>query len=211
MAFIDEGVNSDETNLSTEQSPARKNARISRAYEHQKRPTGAQAAPRQRAQASDAEPLLKPLKVQEPTSSAPAPPERLRSSRQFRVVYERGLKFHTPYFSLFVLPKDGPVVRIGLTVTRKIGGAVVRNRCKRRLREIARRHTLPVLAPPDQDARGCDIIINAKPGLVGAGFAEIGEAYVKALARFRDTRPEALGEGGRRPNETDGDLPVAPL
>ncbi|MBX3279213.1 MAG: ribonuclease P protein component [Acidobacteria bacterium] len=149
--------------------------------------------------------------MQEPTSSAPAPPERLRSSRQFRVVYERGLKFHTPYFSLFVLPKDGPVVRIGLTVTRKIGGAVVRNRCKRRLREIARRHTLPVLAPPDQDARGCDIIINAKPGLVGAGFAEIGEAYVKALARFRDTRPEALGEGGRRPNETDGDLPVAPL
>lgn len=46
--------------------------------------------------------------------------------------------------------KDGRPARAGFTVTRKLGGAVVRNRIKRRLREAARL-TLPELAEPGHD------------------------------------------------------------
>ena len=104
----------------------------------------------------------------------------LRSSRQFRAVYDRGRKFQTPFFTLFVLGTSEQHPRVGITVTRKIGGAVVRNRCKRRLREVARRHTLLLLGDV-----GCDIVLNAKAAMLKAGLDEIGEAFAVTLARVR--------------------------
>jgi len=104
----------------------------------------------------------------------------LRSSRQFRVVYDRGSRFQTPFFTLFVLGNVEQHPRVGITVTRKIGGAVVRNRCKRRLREVARRHTLLLLGNV-----GCDIVINAKAAMLRADLDEIDKAFASAVARFR--------------------------
>ena len=126
------------------------------------------------------------------SESKVAPPKlnKLRSSQQYRAVYERGTKFHTPYFSLFVCPTNEDAPRIGMTVTRKIGPAVVRNRCKRRLREIARRHTLSILG-----GVGCDLVINVKPGLVAADFEEISTAFVRALTRSRDLCAKSLRAG----------------
>ena len=74
---------------------------------------------------------------------------------------------------------DGsPHVGMGFTATRKIGGAVQRNRAKRRLREVARL-VLPGLARP-----GWDYVLVGRPGAtVERGFADLRADLAAALAR----------------------------
>jgi ribonuclease P protein component len=64
---------------------------------------------------------------------------RLLRSKDFRRVYDQGSRFSCPTFAAFCLhgeAEDGP--RIGFTVPRAVGNAVVRNRIKRRMREAVR-------------------------------------------------------------------------
>jgi ribonuclease P protein component len=107
--------------------------------------------------------------------------QTLRNSQQFRRVYEQGQKFHTPYFSAFILRNDGSEHRYGITATRKIGCAVVRNRCKRRLREIIRKYEFA-----DLRLDGFDLVINVKTGLDKADFGQLEEAFANAMDRFRN-------------------------
>ena len=73
---------------------------------------------------------------------------------------------------------DSPVIRVGFTATRKIGGAVVRNRAKRRLRALAR-EVMPGLARP-----GWDYVLVGRPGAtVERGFADLRADLAAALAR----------------------------
>lgn len=65
---------------------------------------------------------------------------RLRRRAEFRAVQERGRKVHTTHFLLFVLEAEPGDTRLGITASRKVGSAVVRNRLKRYLREVFRRH-----------------------------------------------------------------------
>jgi ribonuclease P protein component len=113
--------------------------------------------------------LLKPLGI-------------LRTGQQFRAVYSKGLRFHTPYFSAFILPTDSGELRFGITATRKLGKAVVRNRCKRRIREILHKYL-------SEDFRGigCDLVINAKPELATADFKLVIEAFERTLRRFQSS------------------------
>ncbi len=103
----------------------------------------------------------------------------LSNSQQFRKVYDQGQRFHTSYFSAFILKNDVDELRLGITVTRKIGNAVIRNRCKRRLREALRTRI-------DLSDLAGDLVINAKSDLVRAEFTQIVEALEKTVARFRD-------------------------
>ena len=84
-----------------------------------------------------------------------------------------------PGFVLLVRPRGDadPVMRVGYTVTRKIGGAVVRNRMKRRFRELAR--TLL----PDAGLPGADHILIGRSGGIERSFDLLGQELRKALAR----------------------------
>lgn len=108
--------------------------------------------------------------------------QTLQNSQQFRKVYEQGQNIHTSLFSAFFLKAETNEQRVGITVTRKIGNAVVRNRCKRRLREAIRKRF-----DESETALGFDLVINAKSALVKAEFSSIEEALAKVLNRFADS------------------------
>jgi ribonuclease P protein component len=116
--------------------------------------------------------------------------EKLRNNREFRKVYEQGQRFHTPYFSVFILPTEDSRQRIGYTVTRKIGNAVIRNRCKRRLREATRmyfRLSAESTESLRSDPAGFDMVLNAKSDLVGADFGQLKDAFARVMLKYNQS------------------------
>jgi ribonuclease P protein component len=84
---------------------------------------------------------------------------------------------------LYVLPVRPPDVRVGFSVNKKVGKAVIRNRVKRRLREAVRRE-LPSVRP------GSDLVFIARPAAAGATYWEIAEAVQAALRRTGAVAPQ---------------------
>ena len=86
-----------------------------------------------------------------------------------------------PGFVLLVRPReDGdPTIRLGITVTKKIGGAVVRNRMKRRFRSLAR-DILPAKGVP-----GADHVLIGRQGGLERDFALLKAELEKALAKLQ--------------------------
>ena len=93
--------------------------------------------------------------------------ERLRHRRDFQRCYARGMRRHGALLTLFVHPNGGAGPRFGITASRKVGGAVVRNRVKRRLREIYRRWPRRGELPP------WDLVLHVKPSAGAAAFAAL--------------------------------------
>jgi ribonuclease P protein component len=112
--------------------------------------------------------------------AAPNKSVTLRNNQQFRKVYDLGKKFETTYFSLFILKTDSEVHRHGITVTRKIGGAVIRNRCKRRIREVIRKY----YNEKWDESCGYDLVLNVKSGILTAEFSEIVDSFERVMNRF---------------------------
>ncbi len=94
-------------------------------------------------------------------------------------------------FVLLTRPNDGQGMRFGITVTKKIGNAVVRNRMKRRFRELLRA-ALPGAGLPDHDH-----VLIGRAGGVERDFHQMAEELAKALERAREGRGDPAG--GRRP------------
>ncbi len=84
-----------------------------------------------------------------------------------------------PGFVLLVRPRGDatPQVRLGITVTKKIGNAVVRNRMKRRLRALAR------AALPARGIAGADHVLIGREGGIERDFAALTAELDQALAR----------------------------
>jgi ribonuclease P protein component len=83
---------------------------------------------------------------------------------------------------------DSTLIRIGFTATKRIGGAVVRNRAKRRLREAAR-----IVAPLHARA-GCDYVFIARGGTVSRAWALLLDDMKTALIRLAADIGASLGE-----------------
>ena len=114
--------------------------------------------------------------------------ERLRKRREFLGVYERGDKIQSAYFVLYMLENGRPCHRLGITVSRKIGTAVVRNRIKRGLREIFRANKQAI-------SPNCDLVVNAKRAAARAHNQEIQEDILKAILRWERKVPPGKREG----------------
>jgi ribonuclease P protein component len=74
--------------------------------------------------------------------------------------------------------------RLGIVASRKVGGAVQRNRAKRRLREIFRQ----CAARDDGAGRALDVVVIAKTAVIDAPFAEVTADFQTALRRLRGSR-----------------------
>jgi len=114
--------------------------------------------------------------------------ERLRKRREFLGVYERGDKIRSTYFVLYMLENGRPHHRLGITVSRKIGRAVVRNRIKRRLREIFRANKQAIYPH-------CDLVVNAKRSAARAHNQQIQEDILKGILRWKQ-KADPPGRGG---------------
>lgn len=133
--------------------------------------------------------------AQSPRRETLRPADRIKRRVDFRRVQQSGRKIHTPHYVLAVLPRpEGGPTRLGITVTRKVAPAVGRNRIKRVMREVFRRHR--ELFP---DA--CDVVVIAKEGARALGYEEaLGELQHVGRALQSANRPR----GPRRPPPVGG-------
>ncbi len=125
--------------------------------------------------------------------------ERLKTRPDFLRVARARRKWVTPGLILQVAPRipgdnqsaapisgeDGEGCRIGFTASRKVGGAVVRNRARRRLRQAAER------VMPGQAAGGRDYVLIGRRNTIGRRFEDLVGDLETALSKLdarRDTR-----------------------
>ena len=80
---------------------------------------------------------------------------------------------------VFALAGDGEVCRVGITATRKIGGAVVRNRARRRVRELFRANRELL------SGWSGDVVVNVRQGCAGAAWGELVEDFARCLTKLR--------------------------
>ena len=96
---------------------------------------------------------------------------------------------------------DGdPSVRLGLTVSRKVGGAVVRNRMKRRFRALARE----VL--PETGLGGADVVLIGRPSGIERDYGLLRDELRKALRKTLDRHSRESGNPDQRSSRSDSDL-----
>ena len=107
-----------------------------------------------------------------------AAPGRLTRRAEFLRAAAKGRKAPMPGVVLQALPRDdqGPV-RLGFTVTRKIGNAVIRNRTRRRLKEAAR------LVLEAQPVAGADLVLVGREATRTRCFADLQADLRRALAK----------------------------
>ena len=91
---------------------------------------------------------------------------RLLRRSEFMRVQQQGRRVHTAHFVMLVMRGLKPVTRLGVTVGRRVGGAVQRNRVKRLVREVFRRNRQ--LFPRD-----CDVVLVARPGSDRLDYAAV--------------------------------------
>ncbi|MCP9222152.1 ribonuclease P protein component [Erythrobacter sp. LQ02-29] len=112
----------------------------------------------------------------------------------------RGLRVARPGFVLLARANDGAGKRFGITVTKKIGNAVVRNRMKRRFRELLR------AALPAEGLADHDHVLIGREGGVERDFAELRAELSAALARAAAGKgdPPRRRRSGRKPQKVHG-------
>lgn len=124
-----------------------------------------------------------------PRTSLPRNARLLRHA-DFERVYKQGRRHFAAHMTVFYLRRDeAQGLRVGFTVSRALGGAVDRNRMKRRLREAVRL-TRPATGPV------ADVVINPKKSLLGADFKDLVSEVSAAFAVIQKKLDAPAGTQG---------------
>ena len=102
------------------------------------------------------------------------PSERVRRRVEYQQIYDRGVRTHGRYLTMFTLSNNLPVGRLGIAATKKLGGAVERNRAKRLIREVFRRNKI---------APGFDVVVIPKRELLDASLSALEADYRTTIER----------------------------
>jgi ribonuclease P protein component len=181
----DERRDTREADLSTQQTRTQAPSWLPRAHGHQGRPQGRLRAARPRPQAAD---RLIPFRPADLTM------QRLRQRADFLAAASAS-KVPTAGFVLQARERgDGGPVRIGFTVSRKVGTAVERNRVRRRLREVVR------LSAADVLRQGHDYVLIGRRTALSRTFDRMIDDLRDALRRL----PRTGGDGHGRQGDKKG-------
>ena len=101
----------------------------------------------------------------------------VKKNHEFRRMYQKGRSSVNSYLVLYVRPNRRGCNRLGVTASTKLGKAVVRNRVKRRLREVWRLNDA-------QLKQGYDMILVARGRSIRGDFREIQKAYLRAAGEL---------------------------
>jgi ribonuclease P protein component len=123
---------------------------------------------------------------------------RIVRGADYRSVYSAGLKLYSESFILFGKENHLGYRRLGITVSRKVGSAVIRNRAKRLFREIFRKS---VAAIPDN----IDLVVNARRECAEAVYRDLREEFLSAVGRLW----RQIEAGKQRKGKETRDLPGA--
>lgn len=102
---------------------------------------------------------------------------RIVRSSDYQALYKKGFKIHSPHFVLYSLGNALEHCRLGITASRKVGGAVVRNRVKRLFREIFRRSFYLI---PGR----FDMVVNAKSGCGSVRYEDLQAEFMAAVKKM---------------------------
>jgi ribonuclease P protein component len=108
---------------------------------------------------------------------------RIRRRPEFLRVYEHGVRIRARLMTVMALRNERGHSRLGIAATRKLGGAVVRNRAKRVVREVFRNADVPP---------GLDIVVIPRPDMLHADFRAVESEFRYALRRAG--RPHGTGQ-----------------
>ena len=103
---------------------------------------------------------------------------RLRKRKHFRKVFEEGIFVSNSMMAIHLMENPDKKRRVGFSAGKKLGGAVIRNRCKRRLRECYRQHQDVV--PQDMD-----MVIVARRAMIGSTWPRLVKAFLESVQRCR--------------------------
>ena len=100
--------------------------------------------------------------------------ERIRRRPEYQRIHRSGVRTHGRYLTFLTLPNDLAVSRLGISASRRLGGAVRRNRAKRLVRELFRRVN---------SGSGMDVVVLPRPELLTAKFSHLESDFRSVLAR----------------------------
>ena len=107
-------------------------------------------------------------------TSKPGETGKLVRKADFDAVYRHGKRRSSSHFTVFLKANGLPQSRFGFSIKRALGGAVVRNRIRRRMREVVRLHCQEISA-------GWDFVIHPKKNVERAAFAAMENDLLRLL------------------------------
>ncbi|MFQ5349762.1 MAG: ribonuclease P protein component [Thermoanaerobaculia bacterium] len=110
--------------------------------------------------------------------------ERLRHRREFLTCYRRGRRRHGSLLILYAHPNALHHPRLGITASRKVGGAVLRHRLKRRIREVYRRWSGRTSLP------AMDLVVHVKPAARESEYATLRQDLERLLCSLTSVRAD---------------------
>ena len=110
--------------------------------------------------------------------------ERLHQTQEYQRVFRHGKKLVSPLFVIYVYPSSESFSRLGMAVSKRVGKAVVRNRIKRLIREVFRRHKTVIKSP-------CDVVVVARQRAADASFVDFARQFLTLLGRYQQSQKKA--------------------
>ncbi len=104
------------------------------------------------------------------------PAEHVRKRADFELIYKTGTKRSGRLMTMFTREREEGLARLGIAATRKMGGAVERNRAKRLVRELFRHH---------KPAAALDVVVVPRREMLGAPYERVESEFQSLLEKSR--------------------------